>query len=267
MIVSHLDSYETVGSVARNLGLSVRTLHHWDHLGVASPSGRTSGGYREYLPGDIARLRRVLLLRDLGVPLREIPSLLSATAAVRRLEMKRRQDDLKAKILHLQAVEATVDRILEADDVGVLLSETEQQNTFGVAWDPAWGKSARQQWGDSAQWAEYAERSASRTAQDWKLTIASMQEVTDAFTTAKRNGVVPGSDAANLLSEAHRAAMGEYFHCTLSMQVLVARRYVTEDGFTRYYDQQEPGLAKWIKQVIDAHARASGIEPDTAVWE
>lgn len=267
MTTSHLDSYETVGVVARNLGLSVRMLHHWDHLGVASPSGRTSGGYREYLPEDIARLRRVLLLRDLGVPLRRIPSLLSATAAVRRQEMKRRQDDLKAKILHLQDVEATVDRILEADEVGVLLSETEQHSTFGAAWDPAWSKSAREQWGDSAQWAEYTERSALRTAQDWQLTTAAMQDITDAFATAKRNSVVPGSDAANLLAEAHRAAMSEYFHCTLSMQVLVARRYVTEAGFTQYYDQQEPGLAKWIKQVIDAHARASGIEPDTAAWE
>lgn len=264
---SHLDTYETVGAVARNLGLSVRTLHHWDHLGVASPSGRTTGGYREYLPKDVARLRRVLLFRDLGVPLREIPSLLNAKAAVRHLELRRRQEQLKAKILHLQVIEATVDRILEANHVGVLLSETEQQNTFGDAWDAAWGKSAREQWGDSAQWAEYAERSALRTAEDWQLTIASMQDVTDAFATAKRNGVVPGSGAANILAEAHRAAMGEYFHCTLSMQVLVARRYVTEDGFTQYYDQQEPGLANWIKLVIDAPARANGIDPDTAAWE
>lgn len=267
MNVPNLDSYETVGAVSTILGLSVRTLHHWDHLGVASPSGRTFGGYREYLPQDIARLRRVLLLRDLGVPLREIPALMGATAADRRLEMKRRQDELKAKIRHLQDVEATVGRILRADDVGVLLSETEQQNAFGIDWDPAWGISAREQWGDSAQWAEYAERSATRTAEDWQRTTTSMQDVTDALAAAKRNAVIPGSGAANLLAESHRAAMSEYFHCTLSMQVLVARRYVTEDGFTQYYEKREPGLAQWTKLVIDANARSCGIEPETATWE
>lgn len=267
MNVPHRDSTETVGSVARNLGLSIRTLHHWDQLGVASPSRRTAGGYREYLPEDVARLRRVLLLRDLGIPLRKIPALLRAKAVDRRREMKRRQDDLQAKILRLQAISATVERILEAGEVGLLFSEKEQQNLLGVEWDPAWGRSARERWGDSAQWAEYAERSALRTAEDWQATTASMRDVTNAFATAKRNGVMPGSDAANLLAEDHRIAMSEYFHCTLSMQVLVARRYVTEDGFTQYYDQQEPGLAEWMKSVIDARARAGGIEPDTAVWE
>lgn len=267
MIDSDHDSFQTVGVVARNLRLSVRTLHHWDQLGVASPSGRTTGGYREYLPADVARLRRVVLLRDLGVPLKEIPSLLSATSAARRVELKRRQEELKAKIHHLQAVEATVQRILEADHVGVLLSESEQQRTFGDEWNPEWSKSAREQWGDSAQWAEYAERSALRTAEDWQRTTTRMDSVTDAFVTAKRNCVIPGSEAANLLAEAHRAAMGEYFHCTLSMQVLVARRYVTEEGFVQYYNGLEPGLANWIKLVIDAHAQANGMEPETAVWE
>lgn len=94
-----------------------------------------------------------------------------------------------------------------------------------------------------------------------------MQDVTDAFAAAKRNGVVPGSHAASLLAEAYRAAMSGYFHGTLSMQMLVARRYVTEDGFTQYYDQQEPGLAEWTKLVIEAYARANGIDPDTAAWE
>ncbi|WP_354002409.1 MerR family transcriptional regulator [Plantibacter cousiniae (nom. nud.)] len=59
----------TVGRAAAEIGVSVRTLHHWDEIGVAQPSGRNQSGYRSYLPVDIARLRRVVLLRDLRVPL------------------------------------------------------------------------------------------------------------------------------------------------------------------------------------------------------
>lgn len=267
MTSANAGDYETVGSVARKLGLSVRTLHHWDHLGVASPSARTPSGYREYTLADTARLRRVMLLRDLGVPLREIPSLLSAPAATRRKELRLRQRELQAKILHLQQVEETVERVLNAGDQGVLLSDSEQQELFGPEWDPSWGKAARERWGDSAQWAEFAERSAVRSTEEWQQTANSMQEVAEEFAAAKRAGVEPGSDAANLLSEAHRISMSQYFHCTLSMQVLIARRYVTEDGFTDYYEKLEPGLAQWMKQVIDARAEAEGIEPESAAWE
>ena len=59
----------TVGEAARLVGVSVRTLHHWDALGLAVPSGRTWSGYRLYSPDDVARLQQVLVYRETGMPL------------------------------------------------------------------------------------------------------------------------------------------------------------------------------------------------------
>ena len=70
-----------------------------------------------------------------------------------------------------------------------------------------------------------------------------------------------------MLAERHRAAMGEYFHCTLSMHVLMARMYVTDHEFSESYERIEAGLAEWMKRVIDANARANGIDPATAEWQ
>jgi len=257
---------ETVGAVARRLGLSVRTLHHWDHLGVASPSGRTPGGYRAYFPQDVARLRRVQLLRDLEVPLLEIPSLLNANSADRRTELKRLRGKLNVRIRHLHGVRDSVDRLLKADETGVLLSGEEQARAFGAGWDPTWPAAARAKGGDSAQWAEYAERSAQRTEGDWQQVNESMMDVTEAFAEAKRRGTLPGSVAANQLAENHRGALGEYFHCTLSMQALIARGFDSEQGFANFYDEIEPGLGHWMRQVINANALSQGIDPATAAW-
>ena len=60
-----------VGEVAALAGVTVRTLHHYDRIGLLSPSGRTAAGYRRYSAADLDRLHQVLLYRELGFPLEE----------------------------------------------------------------------------------------------------------------------------------------------------------------------------------------------------
>ncbi|VXB07333.1 MerR family transcriptional regulator [Plantibacter sp. T3] len=257
----------TVGRAAAEIGVSVRTLHHWDEIGVATPSGRTNSGYRSYLPVDIARLRRVVLLRDLGVPLARIPTLLTAPAAERRAELTQRRHELDDTIKRLEAVARSVDRLLEADEVGVLIPEDEREAVFGDDWNPTMAETARARWGDSAQWAEYAERSATRTPDDWRVLVGPMRDLVDELAEAERAGVAAGSATADTLAERHRAALSEYFHCTPSMHVIIGRLALTEPGMADTYDRIEPGLAAWLSHVIDENARSHGVDPETAVWE
>jgi DNA-binding transcriptional MerR regulator len=65
-----------VGELAKRSGLTVRTLHHYDSIGLLRPSGRSDGGYRLYNPDDVARLHGIQALRGLGLPLEEIGQLL-----------------------------------------------------------------------------------------------------------------------------------------------------------------------------------------------
>jgi DNA-binding transcriptional MerR regulator len=70
------DATLTVGALAKASGLTVRTLHHWDALGLLVPAERTGSGYRRYGPGEVARLYRILALRRLGLSLDEIATVL-----------------------------------------------------------------------------------------------------------------------------------------------------------------------------------------------
>jgi DNA-binding transcriptional MerR regulator/uncharacterized glyoxalase superfamily protein PhnB len=65
-----------IGALARATGLTVRALHHYDHIGLLTPSGRTDAGHRVYSSGDVARLYRISLLRRLGFPLGQIAAVL-----------------------------------------------------------------------------------------------------------------------------------------------------------------------------------------------
>ncbi len=66
----------TVGRAAALVGVSVKTLHHWDAIGLVCPSERTWAGYRVYSGDDVARIHRVLVYRELGFPLAEIGRIL-----------------------------------------------------------------------------------------------------------------------------------------------------------------------------------------------
>lgn len=66
------DSALKVGELARQTGLTIRTLHHYDTIGLLKPSLYTDAGYRLYTPADVARLQQVLSLRQLGFSLQEI---------------------------------------------------------------------------------------------------------------------------------------------------------------------------------------------------
>ena len=76
MIDDELDEDATVGVAADLLGLTVRTLHHWDEIGLASPSRRTSAGYRLYTWDDLERLSRVVSYREAGLTLDAIREVL-----------------------------------------------------------------------------------------------------------------------------------------------------------------------------------------------
>jgi DNA-binding transcriptional MerR regulator len=71
-----------VGTLASATGLTVRTLHHYDHIGLVSPSGRTPSGHRLYEESDVHRLYQVLALRQLGLPLDRVRVVMAGQASV-----------------------------------------------------------------------------------------------------------------------------------------------------------------------------------------
>jgi MerR family transcriptional regulator, thiopeptide resistance regulator len=121
-----------IGDVARLAGLTVRTLRHYDEIGLLVPSARSGAGYRLYDDGDVRRLYRILALRGMGFPLEEIARTLAAEGEDPRPALRRhleRIDDelalterLRAQLAHILAVldradEPSGDLFIEAIEV------------------------------------------------------------------------------------------------------------------------------------------------------
>ncbi|GAB3228509.1 MerR family transcriptional regulator [Glycomyces halotolerans] len=257
----------TVGRAAALVGVSVKTLHHWDAIGLVCPSSRTWAGYRVYSSGDVARIHRVLVYRELGFPLAEIGRILDDPDTDARRHLRRQRSQLLERIDRLRDMVGAVDRMLEASARGIRLTPQEQVAIFGDDWQPARVEEAEERWGDTEQWRQYAERAAEMTPQDWKAVAADTEALLADLAAAKRAGVVPGTGEANALAERHRAQISTYFDCTHSMHACLARKYVAESGFTEYYDAVAPGLTVWLRDAIFANARRHGVDPEAATWE
>lgn len=96
-----------VGELASEAGLTVRTLHHCDRIGLVPPAGRTSTGHRLYTQADVARLYQVLALRQLGLGLDQIADVLAGTAAMARV-LAAHRDRLAAQVIAMQDLHALV---------------------------------------------------------------------------------------------------------------------------------------------------------------
>jgi DNA-binding transcriptional MerR regulator len=99
-----------IGALARATGLTVRTLHHYDQLGLLSPQSRTESGHRCYTEDDVRRLQRIVALRSLGIPLDDVRTLLDGkpdpTDLLRRQlaavdERLRKLSDLRARLTRI----------------------------------------------------------------------------------------------------------------------------------------------------------------------
>lgn len=257
----------TVGQVSTRLGVTVRALHHWDEIGLARPSLRTTAGYRLYTAADLERLHRIVVYRELGFELDRIRAVLDDPSEDVPGALRAQRAQVAQRIERLRQLGAGLDRMIAAHESGLLLTVEQQAAIFGPQWNPDWPAQARERYGDTTQWQQYAERSASRSPEDWQAIAGAVADLDRALGDAVDAGVTPGSPEANQLVERHREVFASYFPLTRQMQVCLGRRFEADPAFAAHYDGIRAGLAAWLRQSIDASARAHDIDPDTATWQ
>ncbi|MGC4762550.1 MerR family transcriptional regulator [Micromonospora sp. DT46] len=257
----------TVGQVSTRLGVTVRALHHWDDIGLARPSLRTTAGYRLYTAGDLERLHRIVVYREIGLGLDSIRAILDDSTADVPGALRAQRIQVAQRIDRLQQLSAGLDRMIDAHERGLLLTVEQQATIFGPQWDPDRHAQARHRYGDTTQWQQYAERAASRSPEEWQAVADTVADLDRALGDAMDAGVTPGSPEANRLVERHREVFSSYFPLTRQMQVCLGRRYEADPAFAAHYDGIRAGLTTWFRQSIDASARAHDIDPDTATWQ
>ncbi|MFJ7055229.1 MerR family transcriptional regulator [Streptomyces albidoflavus] len=246
----------TVGQVAAVAGVTVRTLHHYDAIGLLSPSGRSAAGHRRYGDGDLDRLQRILFHRALGFALDEIAALLDDPDGDPRAHLRRQHALLTDRIETLRRMADAVAAAMEAAQMGINLTPEEKFEVF-EGYDPdQYADEARQRWGHTDAYRESQRRTASYTKADWQRLKDEFDALHARVAELLAQGVPADAPEAMDAAEEHRRFIdGAHYPCDARMHTCLADMYVADPRFTATYEAIRPGLAQYLHDAIHANAR------------
>jgi MerR family transcriptional regulator, thiopeptide resistance regulator len=244
----------TVGQVADVFGVTVRTLHHYDAIGLLTPSERSRAGYRLYTDEDLTRLQQIVVYRRLEMPLEEIATLLDSDEdAVSHL--RRQREAVMTRLDELTDIVVAIDRALEREMSNEPATTEELKELFGDGFKDEYQQEAQDRWGDTDAWKQSAARTKRYTKADWAEVKAEMEAVGAAFVAAKRSGEPATSEAAMDAAEAARLHIhNRFYDCSHDFHRNLGDMYVADPRFTKTYEDQEPGLAQYVRDAIHANA-------------
>ena len=251
------ESLRRVSEVARLAGVTVRTLHHYDAIGLLVPSRRSAKGYRLYTDDDLLRLQQIVIGRALGMSLERIRRTLDDPD----FELAEALREQRALLVERQ--EQTRDMI-RSIDVALVALDKEQEKKMDAkqlfdGFDPAEHEAeARQRWGSSAAFAESRRRTQDYGPEDWARIQEEARAIVEAWAAERRAGRAADAAPAMDLAEQHRLHIDRWFYpCDHAMHAGLAQLYVQDERFAAYFDRHGEGLARYVAAAIEANAARS----------
>jgi len=236
---------KTVKEVSNLTGISVRTLHHYDEIGLLKPTEVTEAGYRLYDDTALERLQMILLFRELQFPLKDIKAMLdsptfntaealSQQIALLELEYKR-LGELIVHARNLQQKEG-------------LFMNFEPFNTQQL---DAYKTEAKAKWGDTVAYAEYAQKEAK--GKDFNNAGAQMMQVFAELGTLRH---LPPDDAAvqQKIAALQQFITDNFYTCTKEILYGLGQMYTADERFMHNIDKAGgEGTAQFVSEAIKVY--------------
>jgi len=231
-----------VKQVAQLAKVSVRTLHHYDEIGLLIPDHVTEAGYRQYSEHNLQTLQHILFFKELGFSLKEIHRIIHNPSfdTFEALQLQRRS--LLAKREQLEKMIATIDRTISH-----VKGETEMsaKDKFeGLQWDNnPYEQEAREKWGDHA--VNESKQRVSKLSKDDKAELE--REWNEIYRgLAERIGTPVDSEETMLLTKRWYELLNTMGSYSYEAFIGLGQMYVQDERFTKNIDQYGEGLAQYM---------------------
>jgi DNA-binding transcriptional MerR regulator len=207
-----------VGALAERTGLTVRTLHHWEEMGLLTPGRRTSAGHRLYGLDAIGRILRIRSLRGLGLGLEEIREILVSSAASLEEVLRIQKAEIKKQVRLLQELESRLDRILEGVEGGAGMEEEDLLRTMEVMTLLEQHFTPEQREALSAREMSLGKEAIREAEEEWPLLISRVKE-------EMKKGTDPAAPEVQALANRWRALVQAFSGGDMGIEASVARMF------------------------------------------
>lgn len=249
----------TVRQVAKLSGVSVRTLHHYDQIGLLRPAFTGQNRYRYYGQDELLRLQQILLHRELGIPLGEIGAILDAPGFDRLEALRQQRDRLSEEAKRYAQLVRTIDRTIASLEGDRAMRNADLYK--GISPDKqaeyeAW--LVEQFDGDMAERISLSKRKYESLTVDEKQQLnQELHDLEQGLAEGLRRGVPLGSPSLDPLLKRHRDWVSRMWEkpCPPEAYAGLADLYLSHPDFIARFETIEPGFAEYLSGSMKVHAR------------
>lgn len=239
----------TVKEVSDLTGVSIRTLHYYDQLGLLPAAGHTDSGYRLYDDAALERLQQILLFRELEFPLKDIQRILTNSAFDRQKALAQQIELLTLKKQHLESLISLAQKTLTTG--GTYMDFT----AFDTQKIQEYTRQAKQQWGATSAYKEFEQKTAHQTAQEAADMGSRLMEILAVFGGMQHKS--PAAPAVQTQVKALQAFITEhYYTCTKEIFAQLGQMYGAGGAFTENINAAGgPGTAEFAAKAIEVYCQ------------
>jgi DNA-binding transcriptional MerR regulator len=239
----------------------VRTLHHYDAIGLLRPSRVGANGYRYYGRAEQLRLQRILFHRELGVPLHAIGALLELEGADQLEVLRQHRQRLVAQRERYGVLIETIDRTIDELQGEGHMENADLYRGFSPQKQAEYEAWLIERYGEPMRGhIELSRKAFARMTEEEKQALAEEYAgVEQALAGALREGVDAGSAGVAALIRRHRAWVSVMWGrpCTAEAYAGLADLYLSHPDFIARYERIEPGFARYLADAMKRHAAAA----------
>ncbi|MBP3656468.1 MAG: MerR family transcriptional regulator [Clostridia bacterium] len=238
-----------IHEAAELAGVSVRTLHYYDQIGLLPPGRTTQAGYRLYDDAAMERLQEILFYRELGFALGDIRLILSDPGYDRREALLRQHEMMCRKRERLDGLIDLLERTLRGErDMSFTQFDTKEMD----AMKKEYAQEARSRWGGTQAYAEHEKKTAGYDKAKWNDVEEGMNALMAQF--AALRGESPAGSAAQALVAQWQAYLSANFYtCTDELLAGLGQMYAADERFRQNIDAHGEGTAQFMADAIAAY--------------
>jgi DNA-binding transcriptional MerR regulator len=245
-----------VKEVADIAGVSVRTLHHYDEIGLLRPEFVSGNGYRFYIDKSLERLQQILFFKEIGFNLEEIKEILDSPGFDRKKALESHKELLLKKKERLEKIIGTVEKTINSIKGEKNMKKKDMFKGFDMSeieeHQKKYADEAKQKWGNTDAYKESARKTARYTKEDWARIQSRNNEIYQKFIDNMAQGPA-GEKVQEAVAEWRQNITDNFYNCTPEIARGLGEMYVSDPRFTANIDKFKEGLAAFMRDAINIY--------------
>ena len=237
-----------VKEFAEFTGVSVRTLHYYDEIGLLVPAYvDRATAYRYYDENSLLRMQEILFYRELDFSLQSIGEMLSSPNYDKNKALKEQKHLLTLKKERLERLISAIDGAVKGENVMSAFDNSEFEKHKAEA---------KEKWGKTDAYKEYEEKTKDYSKEQWNHLAEGMNDILAEFAVRMKHGEAPESaQAQNLVKMLQNHITENYYRCTNEILACLGQMYVADERFKNHIDEHADGTAAFLCKAIEVYCR------------